>query len=476
VSREREVDLCVIGAGTAGLTAASLGAQLGARTVLVERGEMGGECLNTGCVPSKALLAAARCASLARRSAGFGVHLGEPRIDYAKVRAHVRGAIERIAPHDSQARFEGLGVEVVREDARFSDARTVLTEGYRIRARRIFIATGSAPAVPKIEGLDDVPYLTNENVFDLEELPAHLVVIGGGPLGMELAQAFLRLGSRVTLLAREKVMEKDEPDLVAALRKSLAAEGLSIRENAETGGVERRGRAIVVQVEEAGQKSELEGTHLLIATGRAPRTGGLHLERVGVRYDEKGIAVDERLRTSARGVYALGDVVAGMPRFTHVSAYHAGLAVQNALFYLRRHVDLAAVPWVTYTDPELAHAGLTESQAREKHGERVRVGHFELQDNDRAQAENDAGGQVKVVSLDDGRVLGASILAPHAGEMIHLWVLAIGERIKLATLAQMIAPYPTFGEASKQAAARMSSGRFINERTRSVTRVLARLP
>jgi pyruvate/2-oxoglutarate dehydrogenase complex dihydrolipoamide dehydrogenase (E3) component len=333
-------------------------AQLGVRVVLIERDRMGGECLNTGCVPSKALLAAAKTAETIRDGHWFGID-ADPVVDFKRVRAHVRSVISTIAPHDSVERFESLGVEVIRGEARFTEPRSIIADGREIRARRVVIATGSEPAIPPIPGLDQVRFFTNETIFENETLPEHLIVIGGGPIGVEIGQAYRRLGAAVTILERKKAMPKDDPELVGLLMQRLAGEGVAIREGVEIKAIERDGEEINLTVDEAGQSSRLRGSHLMIAAGRKPRASGLGLETAGIEYNNRGIVVNAHLQTTARAVYAAGDVVEG-PRFTHVCSYHAGIVIKNALFRLPAKVDYRSLPWVTYTDPELAQVGMTE--------------------------------------------------------------------------------------------------------------------
>ena len=358
-------DLCVIGAGSGGLAVAAGAVQMGARVVLIEQGKMGGDCLNYGCVPSKSLIAAGRAAHAIRTARRFGVNGHEPAIDYLGVHDHVKGVIAAIAPHNSQERFEKLGVEVIRAHARFVGPQEVEADGRRIRARRIVVATGSSPALPPIAGLADVPHLTNETVFDLTERPEHLVVIGGGPIGCELAQAYRRLGARVTILELLSILPKDDPDAVQVVRDQLRAEGIDLHERAEVGRVARDGNGIAVMLENDGAERRIAGSHVLVAAGRRANVDGLELETAGIEYGAAGIKVDARLRTSNKRVYAIGDV-AGGPQFTHMAAHHAGVVIKNALFRLPAKVDERAVPWVTYTDPELAHVGLTEALARER--------------------------------------------------------------------------------------------------------------
>lgn len=470
----RNVDLCVLGGGAAGLSVSAGAALLGLKVFLIERDRMGGECLNTGCVPSKALLAAAKAAQAARDAASFGID-ASPTIDFKRVHAHVRSAIDSVAPHDSVERFQKLGVEVIRGDARFLDGRTISVNGRSIRAKRVVIASGSEPAIPDISGLSEVPYLTNENIFENDTLPEHLIILGGGPIGVEIGQAYRRLGAAVTIVERDKAMPKDDPELARALLQRLAAEGIAVRENAKAKAVAREGNDIRLTVEEAGQSTQVSGSHLLVATGRKPRTAGLGLQAAGVEYDEQGIKVDQYLQTTRRGIYAAGDAIDG-PRFTHVCSYHAGIVVRNAVFRLRAKLDYRSLPWVTYTDPELAQIGLTEELARKRHGDDIRVIRVSYSENDRAQAERHSAGMLKLIANRHGLVLGASILGAHAGELAQLWVVAIAQNVKLGAIAQMIAPYPTWGELNKAAASEFTKPLLTHRLTRGAARILSWLP
>ncbi len=470
----RTIDLCVIGGGAAGLSVAAAAGLLGAAVVLIERARMGGECLNTGCVPSKALLAAAHAAHAAQRASVLGID-ASPRVDFGRVHDHVHAAIAAIAPHDSVERMAQYGVDVVRASARLRAPRVVEADGVELRARRLVIATGAEPAVPDVPGIADVPILTNETIFDCTTRPRHLLVLGGGPLGIEMAQAYRRLGAAVTVVARSRALPKDDPDVAAILLQALARDGIAIREHAHATKIERAGDDIVMTIDEAGESRRVEASHLLVATGRRPRVSGLGLEAAGVVYDDDGIAVDARLRTSAKGVYAAGDVVAG-PRFTHVCSYHAGVIVQNALFRLPARVRYDSLPWVTYTDPELAQIGMTEARARERRGDDLRVVRVPYADSDRAQAERRPEGLLKLVARPDGRLLGASIVGAHAGELAHLFVLAIERRLNLRHVARMIAPYPTFAELDRTAAIEFLKPWMRATLTRRVVRLLSRLP
>ena len=468
-------DICVIGGGSGGLSVAAGAVQMGARTTLIEKHKMGGDCLNTGCVPSKALIAAAQAAETVRRSGVFGVNGHEPDIDFAKVHDHVHGVIAGIAPHDSVERFEGLGVRVIQGAARFTGPKEVEVEGQKIRARRFVIATGSSPALPPIPGLDEVPFLTNESVFDLKERPDHLIVIGAGPIGAELAQAQRRLGARVTLLEVASLMAKDDPEAAEVVRRRLVAEGVDLREGIRIEALARRGNGVAVKVEAEGEAREIVGSHLLIAAGRRPNVNGLGLQAAEIDYSSRGIVVDRRLRTSNRKVFAIGDVT-GSYQFTHMAGYHAGIVIRNALFALPAKVDESAVPWVTYTDPEVAQVGLTEAEARERHGEAVRVSRWSFAENDRAQAERATEGFVKVVTGKRGRILGVTLVGRHAGELLQPWILAITQGLKIGAMAGIIAPYPTLGEINKRAAGAYFTDALFGPRTRRVVGLLQRLP
>jgi pyruvate/2-oxoglutarate dehydrogenase complex dihydrolipoamide dehydrogenase (E3) component len=468
------VDLCIIGAGATGLSVAAAAATVGAKVVLIERARMGGECLYTGCVPSKALLAAARAARAAQQAMRLGID-AKPRVDFTRVRGHVESVIAAIAPHDSAQRFRQLGVEVIEGDARFIDPRTVQVRERTVHARRFVIASGSEPLIPQVPGLDQVPYFTNESIFDNRILPQHLVVLGGGPLGMELAQAHRRLGSEVTVIERSKALPKDDPELARPLLRLLAGEGIALREDAKLKQVEAHGEGLALIVEQAGQSSRIEASHLLIATGRRPRVAGLGLEHAGVRHTDKGIVVDARLRTTARGIFAAGDVIDG-PRFTHVCSYQAGIVVRNALFHLPARVNYAALPWVTYTDPEIAQIGMTEAAAVQKHGKRLRVVRVAYADNDRAQAEGRPEGLLKVVAKTNGEVLGASIRGAHAGELAPLWVLAIQRGLRLKHIAAIISPYPGWSELNKAAAVEFFKPLLASATVHRLVRALSWLP
>jgi pyruvate/2-oxoglutarate dehydrogenase complex dihydrolipoamide dehydrogenase (E3) component len=466
-----DTDICVIGAGSGGLSVAAGAVQMGARVVLIEAGEMGGDCLNAGCVPSKALIAAAKAAEAQR--AGFrGVMGREPAVDFAAVKDHVKAVIDEIAPVDSQDRFEGLGCTVIRAFARFTGPREVQAGDHLVRARRFVIATGSRPFVPPVQGVDTVPYLTNETIFGLRERPEHLIVIGGGPIGVEMAQAHRRLGSAVTVVEGARVLGREDPDLAAVVIDQLRAEGIAFHEGQPV--VRLAGGPGAVEVT-LGDGSQVKGSHILMAVGRMVALDGMGLEAAGIAYTPKGVTVDARLRTTNRRVYAVGDAAGGL-QFTHVAGWHAGIVVRQAVLGLPAKADPRAIPRATYTDPELAQVGLTEAEARAAHGDRVTVVRAEFAHNDRAQAEGKTKGLIKVMVVA-GRPVGASLVGPQAGELIGVWALAISARLNLTAIAGMVAPYPTLGEVSKRAASAYFSPKlFANPWLRRVVRLVQRLP
>ncbi len=459
-------DLCVIGAGSGGLSVAAGAVQMGASVVLIEGHKMGGDCLNYGCVPSKALLAASHHAHAWTQAVPFGVCATRPKVDFPAVADHVRNVIDGIAPVDSQERFEGLGVTVIRDWARFIDERTVEAGGQRIRARRFVIATGSSAVAPPIPGLDTVPWLTNETIFGNREQPEHLLIIGGGPIGLEMAQAHRRLGSRVTVLEAFRAFGKDDPELTAIALRRIRDDGVDIREGVKIEAVEP-GPVIVL---EGGER--IAGSHLLVAAGRKANVERLNLDAAGIEHSGKGIQVDARLRSTNRRVYAIGDVAGGL-QFTHVAGYHAGIVIRNLLFRLPAKAKTDAVPWVTYTDPELAWVGAQEDQAREANGE-INILRWPFAENDRASAERLGSGFVKVITTKKGRILGAGIVGAHAGELIGLWALAVSKGLKIGDIAGTILPYPTLGEVSKRAAGQFFTPKLFTPRTRRIVQFLAR--
>jgi pyruvate/2-oxoglutarate dehydrogenase complex dihydrolipoamide dehydrogenase (E3) component len=464
-------DLCVIGAGAGGLAVAAGAAQMGASVVLIERGRMGGDCLNYGCVPSKSLLAASRLATAWRRGVEIGIRYGPPQIDFAAVADSVSRVVARLAPNDSVERFEGLGVRVIAAEARFVDRRTISAGGSSVRPRRFVIATGSTPVVPPIAGLDRVPFFTNETVFANRTVPAHLIVIGGGPVGIELAQAHRGLGAAVTVIDAGPLLPHDDPELAALLARRLIEDGIELKPRVAVAAIEQAGSEIAVTLATAAKETErLTGSHLLVATGRRPNLGALDLPAAGIAANARGIVVDRRLRTTNHRAFAIGDA-AGGPQFTHIALYHAGIVIRNALFRLPARVDYRALPWVTYTDPELAHVGLSEAAARAEGP--VRVLRWSFAENDRAHTERDTAGEVKIITGRRGGILGATILGAAAGDLILPWALAISQRLKIGAMANLIVPYPTRGEAGKRAAGSYFAPALFAPRTRRLVRLLA---
>jgi pyruvate/2-oxoglutarate dehydrogenase complex dihydrolipoamide dehydrogenase (E3) component len=474
LSREAlNADICVIGAGSGGLSVAAAAAAFGQRVILIEKHKMGGDCLNYGCVPSKALLAAAKRAHHIQTAPKFGIKADEAFIDHGAVANHVRGVIDAIAPNDSIERFNGLGVRVITAAARFTARDTVEAGEYRITARRFVIATGSSPVVPPIPGLRDAPYFTNESIFDNARKLDHLLIIGGGPIGLEMALAHHRLGSHVTVVEGAKALAKDDPEMAAVVLDRLRGDGIDIREETLVERVEAAPGAIKLHVKSASGQDVIEGTHVLLAAGRKPNTADLGLDAAGIKFTKSGITVGANLRTSNRRVYAIGDVAGGL-QFTHVASDHAGVVIRRILFRLPAKASGKPVPWVTFTDPELAHTGLKEDDARTKYG-KVNVQRWSFHENDRAQAERDTTGHVKVVTTAKGKILGATIVGPQAGELIQIWTLAISQGLNIKAMVDYISPYPTLSEVNKRAAIRYYASVPSNPLVRKVISLLAKL-
>jgi len=480
--RDLEADLAIIGAGSGGLSAAAGAAMLGLDVVLYEKGEMGGDCLNYGCVPSKALLSAARAAHGIGDAARYGISAPAPSIDWPGVQAHIRDAIATIAPNDSQERFEGLGATVIREEARFADPHTLVSATTRTRARRIIIATGSTALVPPIEGLAEMAYLTNETIFDIETLPSHLVILGGGPIGMELAQGFRRLGSEVTVIEMNRVLGQADAGHASEVAEILRGEGVRILEGHAATRVSGAPGAVEVHTQSSsgdpdGQRAErVSGSHLLVALGRRPVLDGLDLEAGNVAHDKDGIDVRDTLRARSNPrVWALGDA-AGQGQFTHLAGWHASIFVRRALFKSPfAKASSLPLPAVTYTSPEIAQIGMTEAQAREAHGGSVATARFPFDDNDRAIAEGKTRGEVKLV-IRKGRILGASILGEGGGDMIQMIALAMSNGLKVKDLTNFISPYPTRTEAIKRAASAHFSDAVFGASARRLVGLLQRIP
>jgi pyruvate/2-oxoglutarate dehydrogenase complex dihydrolipoamide dehydrogenase (E3) component len=454
-------DIVAIGGGTAGLVTAAGSAGLGASVALIERDRLGGDCLWTGCVPSKALISSARVAHRFRDAAAHGLRPVRPTVDGADVLASVRAARAEIEPHDDPERFRAMGVDVVEGAARFVSPHEVEVDGRRIRARRFVIATGSRAAVPPIPGLEEAGYSTHAEAFDRDTIPASLAVIGGGPIGVELAQAFRRLGSDVTVVELlDRLMVREEPELGELLTSRLREEGIEIRTGRVVTRVDRAGdrrRVTIAAAADAGRDNPavepetFEVDEVLVAAGRAPNTEGMGLDAAGIETAKGWVAVDSKLRTSRKHIFAAGDVIGGF-LFTHVADHEARTVVQNALFPVRANIDYGVIPWCTYTEPELAHVGLTEAEAVDRHGSAVSAHVYDIGNLDRAIAERAAMGRVKIIVGKGGRILGGHVLAPGAGTMIAEISLAMKAGVKLGTLASLVHPYPTMSEGVKRTA------------------------
>lgn len=466
-------DFCVIGAGSGGLSFAAASAQMGASVVLVERKKMGGDCLNYGCVPSKALLAAAKIGHKIQLSSKFGWKVTQAEVNFPKVHEHVHAVINAIAPHDSVERFEKLGVQVLLEEGRFLDEATLETDNYFIQAKRFIIATGSTPFIPPIEGLSDVPFYTNESIFDLQGLPQHLVVIGGGPIGIEMAQAFHRLGSQVTVLEAFSALPKDDPEISAVLKKRLISQGIMIHEGVKISSICLQNERIQILYQDAqNEEKKIYLSHLLVATGRRPQIQSLNLEAAKIKASAKGIEVNKYLQTSNSRVYAIGDCTGGY-QFTHAASYHAGLAIRNSIFRLRVKVQTQAIPWVTYTDPELAHVGFLEFQLKDQNIP-YKTLQMTFDENDRAQAERQTEGIIKVLVSPKGYVLGATILSIQAGELIYPWVMLIQNKLKISTIVNSIAPYPTLNDINKRIAGSFYTEKIFSPFMKKIVKFLMR--
>ena len=460
-------DLLVIGGGTAGLVAAAGGASLGARVALVERDKLGGECLNYGCVPTKALIRSAGVASLMRRAPEFGIRPVPVEVDFPAVMRRMRGAMERAGERDSPERFRSLGVDVkLGEEASFVSAREVSVGGRTLSARSTIVATGSHAKPPPIEGLGEAGYLDNVSVLELEELPRSMVIVGAGPIGTEFAQMFARFGCKVELIcSKQNPLPIEEPEVGEAVVRALSADGVRLHPGYHAVAARREnGEKAVVARNSAGGEVEVRGEEILVAAGRAPTVDGLRLENAGVKIGEEGLIVDERLETTAEGIYAAGDIVGGL-RFTHAAEYMARIALQNALFPVKSKTDFSAVPWTTFTDPEVARVGLTEKEAREKHG-RVEAYTHELPDLDRAIVDGEGNGFVKIVTGERGRILGGHVVAPDAGDVVAEIVLAMRKGLPITDLSRTVHVYPTISEGVKGAADNYYRNKLFGDRAR----------
>ena len=459
-----DTDLVVIGAGSAGLSVAAGAVQMGARVVLIEGGEMGGDCLNTGCVPSKALIEAAHRAKGAASAQNLGVSCHDVTVNYASVMRHVRQTIAAIEPHDSQERFEGLGVRVIRGYAEFASKNSVRVGEETLTARRIVVATGATPIAPPINGLDAVAYFTNETFFENRNRPDHLIIIGGGPIGVEMAQAHAQLGIKTTLIERFEILPREITETREIVRTKLLQDGVTVFENCDVISIKENGatKSIIL-----GDDQMIQGSHILVATGRRANIDRLNLSAAGIETTDVGISVDDSLRTTNRAVYAIGDVI-GQEQFTHVAGYHASLVVRSALFGLPAKVRKDHIPRVTYCDPEVASVGDISDGAGI---DTYRVTYDGL-DRAIAGARTDGFAQIWV---KNGRVHGAIIVGAQAGELIHFWSLVIAQNLKLSKAASVIAPYPTISDINKKLIGAYFTPRlFDNSKIKSFVKLVQR--
>jgi pyruvate/2-oxoglutarate dehydrogenase complex dihydrolipoamide dehydrogenase (E3) component len=462
-------DLIIIGAGSGGLTAAGFAAQLGAKVALVEKNRVGGDCTWTGCVPSKALLKAAKIAHEARVASHYGIFTEAPKTDMTKVRDYVRSAIHSVYQHEAPDELQQQGIDTILATASFLDANTIQAGERTLKAKYFLLCTGAHPFTPPIAGLSDVPFITYEQIFDNDKLPATMIVIGAGPIGMEMAQAYQRLGSQVTVVG-DRLLPKEEIEVQEVMSKVFAREGMQFVWGKAV-AANKDGAEIVIQTAQGGAA---RGELLLVASGRKPTVKGLDLEKAGVTYSDKGVPVDDQLRTNVKNIYAAGDVIGGY-QFTHFAGWQAFQAVRNALLPGSSSGFTDIVPWVTFTDPEVAHVGMTEAQARVKFGDNVKVTRWEMDRTDRAVCENDVDGFIKVVSKKDGTILGATMVAGRAGEAITEFIVAIKNNLKVADLAGAIHAYPTYSTAVQQLAAGVAIDNLLSGTTGKVIRGLSKL-
>ncbi len=469
---EMRVDLCVIGAGSGGLSVAAAASQMGVKVVLVEKSKMGGDCLNYGCIPSKSILAAAKHINTRRLVGNFGIQRANIVSDFKAIQNYIQHVISQIAPHDSEERFKKLGVTVIREKAKFINSAKIKAGEFLVAAKYFVIATGSSPFIPPIKGLENVEYLTNESIFNLNVLPPKLLIIGGGPIGCEMAQAFASLGSEVVLLELGSTMIKDDQDMVAVVRKQLQLSGVKVLENASIQSLRKNKNQIETLINHSDKQIKIISTHLLIATGRCANVENLGLDKIGVQYSEKGITVDRRLRTRKKHIFAIGDAI-GELQFTHVANYHAGIVIRNILFKIPTKVNYNAIPWVTYTDPELAHVGLNENMAKKKNIA-YKVLSASYKDNDRAYTESQTDGKIKLLISKKEKLLGVTIVGAVAGELIMPWCLMISKKLPLSAMASLTVAYPTLSEINKRVASAYFTPKLYSNSVKKIVRFLMR--
>jgi len=463
-----DFDIGVLGGGSAGLTVAAGSAQLGAKTLLIDKeGRLGGDCLHYGCIPSKTLIRTAHVYHLMKRAADFGLPDVEMKpIDFRNVSGRIKSVISKIQDHDSVERFCGLGARVEFGEPAFIDEHSVRLNRQTYSAKNWVIATGSSPLIPQVEGLDVTSYLTNREIFYLERLPSSLIIFGGGPIGIEMAQAFNRLGTKITVIQRSgQILPKEDKDMADQVMVVLKREGIRFHLNASIVSAQELGneRAVVVRTDDRATVT-LKAETILVATGRKPNIEGLGLDMIGVAFDDKGVKVDERMRTSQKHIYAAGDVNGGY-LFTHAAGYEGGIVVSNAIFHLPRRADYTFLPWCTYTDPELASIGMNETAAK-KAGIEYSTWTEEFRANDRSLAEGEETGKIKMILNEKETPIGVQIFGPHAGELVNEWVAVFNGGVKLSRLLSAVHPYPTISEINKKVAANFFSKKIFSDKVK----------
>ena len=472
-----DYDIGIIGGGAAGLTVASGAAQVGAKTLLIEKEQvLGGDCLHFGCVPSKTLIRTAQAWQTMKNSKDLGLPAIElPSVDFTQVRERIRSVIATIQQHDSEERFCGLGAKVEFGEPAFVDEHSIHLNGQRISAKSWVISSGSSPQIPPIEGLSKTPHITNKEIFSLDRLPESMVILGAGPIAIEMAQAFCRLGTKVSVVQRSgQILSKEDREMADEVMGVLAAEGVVFHLNVSVLVVGDLGREKEVHIRnKKGEVSTLRAEQILVAMGRVPNLEGLHLEAIGVELDPKGIKVDNRMRTTQKHIYAAGDVT-GAFQFTHAAGYEGGIVVSNAIFRLPRKANYTFLPWCTYTDPELAGIGMNEKAAKNA-GIEYTVFTEAFQDNDRSLAEGNRTGKIKLLLDKNENPIGVGILGPHAGELLNEWVAVLNGKVKLSTLAAAVHPYPTLGEINKRVAGAYLSPKIFSDTVRKGLKIFFHL-
>jgi pyruvate/2-oxoglutarate dehydrogenase complex dihydrolipoamide dehydrogenase (E3) component len=473
---QHDYDIAILGGGAAGLTIAAGAAKAGAKTLIIEKeSKLGGDCLHYGCVPSKTLIRTARVRHLMKNAQKFGLPgLDLKRPDFRDIAGRIRSVINTIQKHDSEERFCSLGAKVEFGQAMFIDDHSVSLNGKEVSARNWVIATGSSAAIPPIEGLNQTPYITNREVFSLEKLPDSMVIVGGGPIGIELAQAFTRLGTKITVIEfLPQILNADDQDMTDVILETLKSEGVEVHLKSAVQSVRNLGNEREVTFKAGDETKYVRAETVLIATGRKVNLEGLGLENIGVSFDRRGLKLGPRLRTTLPHIYGAGDVT-GVYQFTHAAGYEGGIVLSNSIFRFPRKVDYRYLPWVTYTDPELACIGMNEKMAKAQ-GIRYRIWSEPFESNDRNLAEGETVGKIKMLLDEKEKPIGIQILGPHAGDLLSEWVAIMNGNVKLSTIASAVHPYPTLGEINKRVAGNFLATKIFSERVKKTLRLFFNL-